>query len=353
MQDTAVDSHTLLSEEDLALIDAMQINPRISWADLASVIGTDATTAARRWRRLAGSGVAWTTVMPGPRQMDRLTLTYLEIDCEVDRWGEVLEWLYAQPHIATVQHLSGELTLWCSVFAPSEELMSDWIVSVLPTVGGIRRVRTSIATRIFDSSRYWRLKILDRRTSERVGPEPKRSGVTHDFDKADRTLFSLLARDTRTETKTLSANLEISQRSTQRRINQLVNAGDMEFRCDLARGSAGWHSGAILWMNVPETGVEQVGRTMVGLPETRSCAAIAGRTNFMMTVALHSAKDLYSFAQRLTSRFPHVSIVDRQIVLRQYKLYGRLLDAAGHAVCTTEVDPWYLNSAPRAVPTSA
>ncbi|WP_291799011.1 Lrp/AsnC family transcriptional regulator [Brevibacterium sp.] len=335
----------LLSEEDMALVDAMQINPRISWGELSAVLDADASTIARRWNRLKASGAAWTTVMPGSTQTSQITVAYIQIDCEVDRWRGIVDWLFAQPHVVTVQHLSGELTLWCAVFAPSEMALSEYVVSILPSVPGIRKIRTNIATRVFDSSRQWRLKVLSRREAEKVQPESKRSTATHDFDRTDRRLFSLLAVDARTPTSVLAERLGISQRSVQRRINYLVNSGDVEFRCDLARSLAGWQSGAILWIDVPEAAIEQVGRDLVNWEETRSCAAIAGMTNLMLTTALHTAKDLYSFTRRLTAAFPEVTIADRQIVLRQYKLYGHILSPTGQKTATAEVDPWYLSGA--------
>src|SRR5947208_1097930 len=50
-----------LSEEDLRLINALQISPRISWTDAAEVLDVHATTLASRWERLRESGAAWTT----------------------------------------------------------------------------------------------------------------------------------------------------------------------------------------------------------------------------------------------------------------------------------------------------
>jgi DNA-binding Lrp family transcriptional regulator len=332
----------MLSETDLALIDAMQINPRISWGALSSVLGVDASTVARRWARLSSSGAAWTTVMPGPRQSGAMTVAYVEIECEVDRWQEIVEWLYTQPHVVTVQHLSGELTLWCAIFAPSEESMAEYVVSVLPSVSGVRKVQTNIAMRVFDSSRRWRVKVLSKKEVDRVRPATRVPATWHGFDDTDRKLFSLLAADSRVPTSALSEQLGISQRSVQRRINYLIDSGNVEFRCDLARSLAGWHSAAILWINVPEAAVEQVGQELVNREETRSCSAIAGRTNLMLTVALHSAKDLHPFSRRLMADFPDISIVNRQIVLRQYKLYGHILSAKGLKTSTTSVDPWLL-----------
>lgn len=331
----------MLSEEDLALVDAMQINPRIEWRQLGKVFQVDPSTVSRRWRRLTESGAAWTTVMPGPRQVSTMSVAYIEVLCEADHWRSVVRWLYDHPHVVTVQHLSGEGALWCSVFTPSEEVLSEFVVTVLPYVDGVRSFRTSIAMRVFDNSRMWRLNTLAKREVERIRPRASDTYSGHSFNEVDRQLFRILAVDARTPTSSISEQLSISHRSVQRRINHLANSGDIEFRCDLSRAQAGWHSAAILWLNAPEDMVEQVGKGLVSWNETRSCAATAGKANLMLTVALHSAKDLYSFALRLTNVYPCISIVDRQIVLRQYKLYGHMLSEAGRRVASSRVDPWF------------
>ncbi|MGA7205706.1 MAG: AsnC family protein, partial [Specibacter sp.] len=54
-------SNTQLSEEDLALIHALQIAPRAGWVDLGAVLGVHPSNAAARWERLVASGAAWIT----------------------------------------------------------------------------------------------------------------------------------------------------------------------------------------------------------------------------------------------------------------------------------------------------
>ena len=73
-----------LSEEDLALINALQIAPRLSWADAAEVLGVHATTLAARWERLRAAGASWVTahLMGDPQQM---CLAFVDVECEMHR----------------------------------------------------------------------------------------------------------------------------------------------------------------------------------------------------------------------------------------------------------------------------
>ena len=41
-----------LDEDDLALVEALQRDPRAPWTSVADLVGTNAVTASRRWERL-------------------------------------------------------------------------------------------------------------------------------------------------------------------------------------------------------------------------------------------------------------------------------------------------------------
>ncbi|MFI9029549.1 AsnC family protein [Streptomyces sp. NPDC053560] len=58
---------TPLSEDDLALIHALQLRPRASWTELGRALGVDPVTVARRLNRHGQRGMAWGGLSPGPR----------------------------------------------------------------------------------------------------------------------------------------------------------------------------------------------------------------------------------------------------------------------------------------------
>jgi DNA-binding Lrp family transcriptional regulator len=341
-QDPDAATRTLLSEGDLALIDALQINPRAGWAQLADVLGVDPVTVARRWERLNNAGEAWATVALGQRQLHTMTMAFLELDCEAGATVEVADALAQAGHLITVQHVAGSYDLWVIAVSASLPPLADHLLTGLPRLPGVRKVRTHMATRVFDASRRWRLRVLSRSAVSALTDEPGPVESTRPMDDIDRSLFSALSVDGRATYRELGDLVGISARTVQRRLARLVATGDVDFRCDLARPLAGWHAAAVLWLEMPDKLLEQTGRALVDWAETRTCAAIAGPANMMLTVGLHSVSDLHPLVTRLTGKFPHVRVVDRQMVLRQSKLYGRVLDASGRWVRATPVDPWAL-----------
>ncbi|MDH6576360.1 NAD kinase [Kitasatospora sp. MAP5-34] len=50
-----------VDELDLALVNALQLQPRAPWSLLGQTLGISPVTAARRWRRLSEAGIAWVT----------------------------------------------------------------------------------------------------------------------------------------------------------------------------------------------------------------------------------------------------------------------------------------------------
>ncbi|MGH4001448.1 MAG: Lrp/AsnC family transcriptional regulator [Pseudonocardiaceae bacterium] len=339
-QDSDNRVRSLLPEGDLELIDALQINPRASWTRLGAALDVDPVTVARRWDRLYNSGEAWVTVALGRRQLHSMSLAFLELDCEAGASVEVAESLVDAGHLISVQHMAGDYDLWAIAVTSSLPSLADEILTGLPRREGIRKVRTHMATRVFDASRRWRLHMLSRQAVSALEAEHRTTASTRPMDDIDRRLFRALSRDGRATYSDLADLVDLSARSVQRRIGRLVAAGDIDFRCDLARSLAGWSTSAHLWINMPDSLLEATGQAMLRWPQTRTCAALAGPNNMLLTVGLHSASELHELVSQLVDEFPHINIADRQLLLRQTKLYGRVLDRSGRWVRTAVVDPW-------------
>jgi DNA-binding Lrp family transcriptional regulator len=338
------ESARILGEADLELIDAVQVNPRASWTDLGEALGVDPVTVARRWQRLETAGEAWVTVALGPRQLHSMSMAFLELSCEPGAADEVLTSLAAEPHIITIQHVAAAYDLWAIALTPRLADLSDYLLRRLPRHRGITRVRTHVATRVYDASSRWRLRVLNREQVRRLIPRPP--AVTTEIrplEPADRDLFVALSTDGRRSYRDLESTLGVTARTVRRRLDRLVAGGHIAFRCDFARPQAGWHTGAVLWMAVPDERLDETGRRFLDWPQTRTCAVVNGASNMLLTVGLHSLAELHELVTRIRTEFPYVAIVDRTTTLRQIKLYGRLLDANGRSVSTpVPVDPWAL-----------
>jgi DNA-binding Lrp family transcriptional regulator len=170
-------------------------------------------------------------------------------------------------------------------------------------------------------------------------PPPSATGA-RPFGVTDRALFRALSIDGRRTNAEIAEIIGLSARTVQRRITTLMSSGEIGFRCDVARSLTGWPSAAVLWLNVPDDRLDEAGRVLGRRPEVRTCAALADNSNLLLSVGLRSVPDLHDLLVRILRDAPYARILDRSIVLRQEKLYGRILDPAGRSVEAVPVDPW-------------
>ncbi|MFJ8440171.1 AsnC family protein [Kitasatospora griseola] len=61
----------MIDELDLALVDALRVDPRAPWSRLAAPLGVDPATLSRRWARLTADGDAWVTCYPSADRIGR------------------------------------------------------------------------------------------------------------------------------------------------------------------------------------------------------------------------------------------------------------------------------------------
>ena len=150
-----------ISEEDLQLINALQIAPRISWSDAAGILGVHATTLAARWERLRASGAAWSTahLMGDPKQM---CLALVDVDCEMKLRADVTAALAAIPEVVTVEEAASNRDLMLTVITPTLAQFSDIVVEQLKEIPGLTKYQTALCTRLHSGGYAWRLNVLDK-----------------------------------------------------------------------------------------------------------------------------------------------------------------------------------------------
>src|ERR1700760_2928280 len=104
-----------VDETDVLLLDALHANPRISFERLGPVLGIAPVTVARRWQRLAESGRAWVSSVPGP-QLALVAAVY-EVRPMPGHMLDVALALAAIPQVISVYATDGAMGLHTLVLA--------------------------------------------------------------------------------------------------------------------------------------------------------------------------------------------------------------------------------------------
>ncbi|MEU6199319.1 Lrp/AsnC family transcriptional regulator [Streptomyces sp. NPDC047061] len=358
-QDPAAIVPGLLSEDELALVNALQLSPRASWTELGRALGVDPVTVARRFQRLTAQGTAWVSFSPGPRLLEQICVAYVVIDCAPGATARVAGALGTHPHMVTIERTASGHDILATVATRDLPALSRYTLDLLPHLPGITAVRSRIVTHMFTEGGHWRIAALAPAQRARLTAPPSSTRATttptatatattatattaarRPLASVDRALAVRLAHDGRATYQALARDLGVSLSTAKRRVEALTRHGLLRFRCDFARPLGGWPVAVTFWARVPPADLPEIGQSLIRLPETRNCAAISGPQNLILQASLHSVSDILRLETHLATTHPTLDIADRVVTLRQDKLLGRLLDAHGRSVGVVPADLW-------------
>lgn len=332
------------SELDLALVNALQLRPRASWADLAPPLGVTASTLARRWERLTGEGLAWVYGAPG-REFSRTRCTaFVLVRCRPGTRSRIAQELCAHEEAVTIELTGpGSADLLIDVLAPDLPALTRFLTTHLETLPGVVAVDCLFATSLYVEGSRWRLRSLDPTQLSALGragarsPEP---APTVELDAVDRALLDFLVGDGRLGLAVLAERTGTSPATVRRRLRRLTESGVLTFRCDMADALAGRPLPVSLFGRVPARDLAAVHRTLAALPECRLVAAVTGRANVFATLWVHDLGDIQRRETTLCARQPTLEITDRVVGLHTVKRMGHLLDEGGRRVGVRPIRPW-------------
>lgn len=330
-----------LDELDMRLVTVLQDSPRAEWSEVGAVLGVDPSTAARRWARLATAGHAWFSCYPVSLEGTPLIVAFVEVDCAPGRVHDVAVELAGDPHVFSVEHVTGArgLVLTC-VFGSLAEL-ARYTGMRVGTLPGVAASRTQIATALHMDGSRWRLDRTSARprlarTASTAAPGAGSSPVRRE----DQALVRALADDPRQSVAGLARSTGLSPTTVRRRLRRLEESRSLVFRCEVARGLSGWPVSVSLWCSAPPKDTARIAAYVSGLREVRLVASLTGPHNLLFAAWLRSVDDIHVFESQLTASFPGLTVADRAVTLWPVKLAGHLLDPAGRRVGAVPLKGW-------------
>ncbi|MYW97993.1 Lrp/AsnC family transcriptional regulator [Amycolatopsis rubida] len=322
-----------MRESDLALVEALQRQPRASWVDLAKVLDAAPVTLARRWEQLRQAGLARVTVTPGPTFGRTGVNAFITADCEPARTDAIAQALLSNPRIATIQVTGGDPDLVLISFAPDIATLHTDVLRHLQQQTGVRAVCVSLTTDLHTEASQWRVQALDRNQSTKLGGN--RAGPPNPVprpDDTDKHLVNVLSQDGRMSYTELGAALGMSTTTVRRRLSHLTGSGLLRLRCDIATRLFGWPIVATLWTRAPSAHHDQIARELRSRPSIGVIASTTGRSNLLLQLFLPTIELLPQIEAGLAEKFPAIHIVNSTFDLRTLKRMGWELDEAGRSV---------------------
>jgi len=316
----------VFDELDLMLINALQIQPRVSWAAAGRILGVDPVTLGRRWERITDEGLAWVT---GYSDVRLMSAAIVEVEAMPGKLMKLAEALLQDPEAATVDVTAGSRDLVLSVIAPTSEALYRYLLDRLERLDSVAKVYSHPVSDVLAEASQWRLRALDANQVEAlrvIRPEAGRVRRLNEFDGA---VAQELFRNGRAAAKDIALSIGANTRRVRESIASQLSSGTIRLRTDVMRSASGWPVNAWYFLSLPAAQAERIARQLSRLDEIRSVVSIVGRYNIAMTVWMRTLKDISRLEAAIEGQLPGVRITDRSVVMRTAKLVGTLLDENG------------------------
>ncbi|MDQ1129313.1 Lrp/AsnC family transcriptional regulator [Microbacterium sp. SORGH_AS_0888] len=326
-------NHFQLDELDYQIVNALQVNPRITWTELSRVLVVDSSTLSRRWGRLVSTGLVWTTClyMPTQRRGVSQPTALVEVCCTRGEVAAVAERLAVVPQIFSVNATSGDRQLYLIVGGDSVAGIDTVVREQIERVDGVAWTRVHYIRSVFHEGGQWRMPALSE-TQQRLvaATRPRRDAPIAAVPTArEWALLNALKDDVRQPLSALQRLVPGSPASIARAVDGLLVADWAHWRVDIAHGAVGFACAAVLWIRAPYEQVERIATAFRMAEEVRMVASVAGAANLVVMVWLRDLDELEHLERRFGSVFPRLDVADIWIVPRAYKRAGWLLDANG------------------------
>lgn len=318
-----------LTHDDLELVHALQIAPRLSWAQLGKVLERHPSTLSERWTRLQSHRLAWTVGHLGGRpQMNCTALLDVEVDPLL--MNSALRELCRIPQVNSVDSASRHADFRLTCIAPDWLTMTRQVLPQLWTVAGVWRIKTSLCTHVYASGDQWRLDVLSPRQEEQLrslAPVPQLA--TGAIPDALWPCLEVLQANGRATARDIANATGQHPATAARLLNAALSAGMVFIRCEVASdysGSPLW----VQWLTKSPPGMEdRIAQYLKTFRSLRLCAATTGEANLVFNMQLREPSEIASIERKLVAQFPQLQILETCVGTRSYKRMGWLLDPDG------------------------
>ncbi|WP_329907582.1 Lrp/AsnC family transcriptional regulator [Streptomyces sp. SP18BB07] len=129
----------------------------------------------------------------------------------------------------------------------------------------------------------------------------------------------MLRRDGRATFGELQTSTGQSESAVKRRLERLRSTGILYFKVQHDREPLGHGISAMLWLSVPPSALDAVGRKLATHHEVRFAGATTGQANVVATVAGPSTGELYTYLSEKIGGLDGVQAVETALTLRHVK----------------------------------
>lgn len=314
-----------LSEKDLALVNALQIAPRVPWAQAGEILDANPTVLAQRWERLRAQGLAWVTAQHTGRAPDQM-LCFSELACAPASRTPILERLLGVPQVVSVDVFSHRQAFALTLVESSMANLVGRVFEPLLALEGVTDLESMVSLGMHVSAHSWRLTQLDRRQVEAlrtVDRSQRPGGSSAPLGPDYAPVVTLLQRDGRASAAEVARALGVSHATARRRLARVLASDAVSLRCDMAQAASGFPLTVQWFARLPAAEHAAAAQRLAAQnSRLRLVASATGPRNFLVAMWLRSVNDLLAAEKTLTSTVPGLEISESAIMMRPYKRLG-------------------------------
>lgn len=320
-----------LDEDDLLLINALQLGPRLPWTAIAAVLDRHPTSLALRWEKLTAAGAAWITSHPigNPEQM---SLSFHDVQCDPAQRQSVVQALAALPDVFSIEECHRHRDMMLTVIAPTPAWLAESVYPLFDRIPGLTRYETSFCTKLHHGADAWRLGALNaaqrKRLDQLAGNRPAYRGQ---LPAAFGGIIQVLSRNGRATAADIAEATGLHPATARRQLQKVLDSGTLTFRCEVAHGLAGFPIICQWFVRLPAADHARAAAALAESGNLRLCASTTGSSNFTFMMWLRSAADIMNVERSVGERFPALEVVESVVVATVAKRVGWTLNRDGTA----------------------
>ncbi|MFI6171443.1 Lrp/AsnC family transcriptional regulator [Nocardia sp. NPDC051052] len=319
---TETGKNSTLDGVDTRIVQALQLDPRVSFNRVAAELGVAEQTVARRYRRLRRDGVVRVIGAVDSRAVGENDWI-IRVHCRPDGARQVAEALARRDDAAWVSIAAAGAEVNFSLHPRTPQDRDDLLVQRLQRTAPVHDIAAAMILHRFVGP-----GVLDWRGRQSVLTGEKSMAAT-DYAESDMrlrdedgALLELLARDGRASFSVLARATGMSIGRVARRIAALQAAGILYFDLDIAPAALGSSLSAFLWLRVAPAQLDAVGRAVAEHDETAYAAAVTGPFNIFAVLTADTADDLYHYVTTKMATLDGVHSFELTPVLERLKQAG-------------------------------
>ncbi|MDJ1132163.1 Lrp/AsnC family transcriptional regulator [Streptomyces iconiensis] len=300
-----------LSEEDMALVHALQVNGRASFREIADALGVSDQTAARRWTRLRSAGKLRVLGLTDALRLGD-SLWIVRTRCTPDAARSLGEAMARRTDTTWVNLTAGGTEITCSVRTRGPGQEEALLLQKLPRTPQVVDVSAHCVLHIFFGRDLGLINKRGPLTPAQVAELafPAAPGPAADaappmaLDEGDRHLLDLLARDGRAAPGELAAATGLSTSTVRRRITDLRTDGVLYFDVEYHPDVLQQEFRAALWLEIDPARLAEAGAALATHPGVAFAAATTGTTNLFASVDVPTAQRFYQYLTESVAALP-------------------------------------------------